>query len=48
VRKLLVVNPAKRLTCEQVLAHPWMTLPGVERELARTRSHFSESSVHGR
>lgn len=48
VRKLLVVNPAKRLTCEQVLAHPWMARPGVERELARTRSHFSESSVHGR
>ncbi|KAL4424182.1 hypothetical protein ABPG75_001483 [Micractinium tetrahymenae] len=46
IQRLLVVSPARRLTCEQVLEHPWMAAGaqrGAERQLARTRSRMLES-----
>lgn len=45
IQKLLVVSPTKRLTCEQVLEHPWMSgasSHGSERQLTRTRSRMLE------
>ncbi|PSC74088.1 CAMK CAMK1 kinase [Micractinium conductrix] len=45
IKKLLVVAPSKRLTCEQVLEHPWMAaVParGTERQLTKTRSRMLE------
>ena len=36
VRKMLVVDPRQRLTCEQVLQHPWLQGHAPDKELAST------------
>jgi serine/threonine protein kinase len=46
VSQLLVVDPSKRLTCEQVLAHPWMTRTpeaGVEQQLTQTAARIQDA-----
>jgi serine/threonine protein kinase len=36
VRKMLVVDPRQRLTCEQVLQHPWLQGLAPDKELSAT------------
>ncbi|EFN53608.1 hypothetical protein CHLNCDRAFT_32147 [Chlorella variabilis] len=46
VSKLLVVDPASRLTCQQVMEHPWMTRPaeaGREQQLTRTTARIQDA-----
>ncbi|EFN53510.1 hypothetical protein CHLNCDRAFT_136852 [Chlorella variabilis] len=43
VSKLLVVDPASRLTCQQVLEHPWMTQPTPDTPLQRAHSRLQGS-----
>eukprot|EP00890_Picochlorum_soloecismus_P002934 jgi/Picsp_1/3641/NSC_06478-R1_calcium calmodulin-dependent protein len=45
IAKLLVVDPTKRLTIEQVLEHPWMnpTTSGSKKDLLRTMSKMKTS-----
>ena len=45
IAKLLVVDPTKRLTIEQVLEHPWMnpTKSGSKKDLLRTMSKMKTS-----
>eukprot|EP01106_Pelomyxa_sp_JSP_P017681 TRINITY_DN741_c0_g1_i8.p1 TRINITY_DN741_c0_g1~~TRINITY_DN741_c0_g1_i8.p1 ORF type:complete len:105 (+),score=22.14 TRINITY_DN741_c0_g1_i8:114-428(+) len=42
ISKILVIDPAKRLTLQQILAHPWMktvdTTPGIH--LSRTQANL--------
>ncbi|KAI3424232.1 hypothetical protein D9Q98_009588 [Chlorella vulgaris] len=48
VSQLLVVDPSKRLTCEQVLAHPWMiAAPGGEAELQQARTRLVAAHTRG-
>ncbi|KAL4853796.1 Calcium/calmodulin-dependent protein kinase type 1 [Chlorella vulgaris] len=48
VSQLLVVDPSKRMTCEQVLAHPWMTAaPGGEAELQQARARLVAAHTRG-
>ncbi|KAI7845929.1 hypothetical protein COHA_000475 [Chlorella ohadii] len=60
IRKLLVVDPAQRLTCEQVLQHPWMsqvldegaqlpaTAAAIKQELTRRRSSNRSGTLQQR
>jgi calcium/calmodulin-dependent protein kinase I len=60
IRKLLVVDPAQRLTCEQVLQHPWMskvldggaqlpaTAAAIKHELTRRRSSNRSGTLQQR
>ena len=45
IANLLVVDPTKRLTIEQVLEHPWMnpTTAGSKKDLLRTMSKMKTS-----
>ncbi|PRW61339.1 Pkinase-domain-containing [Chlorella sorokiniana] len=48
IRKLLVVDPAQRLTCEQVLEHPWMQGSGGAEHLPRTAARIQDAITRRR
>ena len=49
VSRLLVVDPAKRLTCQQVLEHPWMRGAGATpRPLLHTAARMQSGALEKR
>ena len=45
VSKLLQLDPGNRLTCEQVLRHPWVTREGESEELAQEVGRFDAEYI---
>jgi serine/threonine protein kinase len=42
VSKILVANPKYRMTCDQMLEHPWLNMKLSDEKLSKTRSNLTK------